>query len=189
MAGWFEFWRRRATWPIALAAAAALFAFSMTFLNGDASAWGKAVAAGGGKVPEMLPGLPAVEPARSMEALRANDAVGDYVLWQAIDIPYALLNLLAITAAMALFLRKAGIERGLVRSMLFLPIIYFLMELVENGMVVAFALEALPPNGAPALVQQVATTTKLSSGMGGIALAMLSLIGAAAIDLFRLFRR
>lgn len=189
MTGWFAFWRRRASWPIAAAAIAAQFAFSMVFLNGGDSAWEKAVAGGGGKVPEMLPGLPAVEPARSMEALRANGAVDDYLLWQAIDVPFALLNVLAITAAMALFLRKAGVDRGLLHAMLFLPIIYFAAELVENGMVAAFALEAFPPNGAPALVQQVATTTKLASGTGGMALGLLSLIGAVILDVARLFRR
>ncbi|MBI1393195.1 MAG: hypothetical protein GC152_10695 [Alphaproteobacteria bacterium] len=189
MAAWFRFWRERASWLLFVAAVVAQSAFSLVFLNGEGSAWEKALAAGGGRLPEEQPGLVAIEPQRSIDAIQANSGVADYVLWQLIDIPYAVLNVIVITAAIALLLRKAGLQGSILRLALWLPLAYFAAECVENAMVAAFALDALAPNGTPAIVQQAATTIKLATGFGGMGLGLAAVVGAAIADIVRRIRR
>ncbi|MHA7871827.1 MAG: hypothetical protein ACX939_05705, partial [Hyphococcus sp.] len=78
-------WLRLAVWF------ALLFAFSMWAFTTD-SPWTRALEAAGGMLPETQPGLPAIEPQRSLGLLEGN--AFDYLLWQALDIPYAIMNLM-----------------------------------------------------------------------------------------------
>lgn len=181
MQRWRNMWRTRASWPVVLGALAALIAFSAVFLNGPDAAWTRAVAAAGGVAPETLPGLPAIEPARAIGAIIANGGVRDYVTWQAIDVPFALLNLIVLTAAPALLLRRLGTNR-LVAATLWLPVIYFAAELLENTALVAFALGAVAPQGPLALLQQSATTIKLVSGNSALIVGLGSLVAVIATD-------
>ena len=189
MVGWRAFWERRATWPLLLAAVAAQSAFTYAFLAGETSAWGRAVAAGDGRLPEELPGLPAVEPGRSLMAIWSNDGVGDYVGWQALDVPFAALNVLLTTAAISLFLRKANPRVSAARLLLLLPLIYFTAEMIENALLALFALKAVPAEGTAALAQQAATTIKLGAGFGAMAAALAGVVGAGALDICRLLKR
>jgi len=177
----------RSSWLQFAVLFAALFGYSWWAFSLDGP-WTRALAAAGGKLPEMLPGIPAVEPARSMALLEEAGAIGDYLAWQALDMPYAILNLLAMTTAMGLALRKTGLAASPARLMLFLPVIYLLMEFVENAMVAGYAGDMLPRDGNVVLVQQAATTVKLAAGWGSAFLALAGLVLAAVADLIRLAR-
>ena len=179
MVGWFGFWRDKGGLATTGAAFIALGAYSLVFLNGATSAWAKAVNAAGGTAPETLIGFPAIEPGRTLAALDRNGA-NDYLLWQAIDIPFAALNAAFAAAAIATGLRLLRWESSPWRGLLWLPLAYFCAELVENGLVSAFALGLVPGLGVAAIVQQAATTVKLCSGYAGL-LGGLILLGAGLI--------
>ncbi|MEL7491729.1 MAG: hypothetical protein AAGJ73_13510 [Pseudomonadota bacterium] len=189
MTSWFDFWLNRSNWIFFVAAFAGQFFFSLIFLNGENSAWEKAVRGAGGEAPEEQIGFPPLEPERALSSLKANDAVDDYVLWQVIDIPFALLNVVVLSAAFGLFLLEAGLQHSVLRYLLWIPLIYLLMELIENSLVTAFALGAWAPTGLAALAQQSATTLKLVSGLGSFWLGIGCVVGAALISGIRLARR
>ena len=152
------------------------------------SPWTRAREAAGGVLPEMKPGFPPIEPQRSLDALAAADATGDYLFWQALDIPYALLNVMTPSIAMALALKATRLTASPTRYLLLLPPVYFLCELVEDLLVAAFAAKAVAPDEIIVLIQQAATTLKLASGSGSMTLALFSLgvaIIAAIVSFFR----
>lgn len=151
------------------------------------SAWTRALGAGGGKLPETQPGFPPVEPQRSLDALAGADASHDYLLWQALDIPFAFLTLMMTTTAIALGLRAAGLKAF--SFLLLLPPLYFAAELVENALVAAFASRTLAPSEGLVLVQQVATTIKMGAGWGSMILALLALATAMLFAVVGVFRK
>ena len=146
----------------------------------------RAVEAGGGTVPEMQPGFPPIEPQRSIAAFGEN--VGDYLLWQLYDIPYASLNLLAQAIAIGLGLRALG-GGGPLRWILLAPGVYFVMEMIENALVAGFVSGAISPTEPFVLVQQLATTLKLAAGWGSMAAGIAGLVIAAAIGVYRKIRK
>lgn len=165
----------------------ALLAYSWWAFGQD-SPWTRALEAAGGVLPEMRPGLPAIEPARSMEALEAAGAIGDYLVWQAADIPYAFLNLFAMSTAMGLALRKTGLGGSPARRLLYAPVVYLITEFIENAMVAGYAGALIPREGNIVLLQQAATTVKLATGWGSSLLALIALFAAAIADLVGLIR-
>lgn len=175
-------WRAFAIWFVVW------FLYNLWAINMD-SPWTRALAAGGGVLPEMKPGFSPIEPQRSLEALAAANATGDYIFWQALDIPYAILNVMTPSIAMALALRATRLTASPMRYLLLLPPIYFLCELVEDGLVAAFAAKAVAPVEGIALIQQVATTIKLATGYGSMALALISLCIAMVAAIIALFRK
>lgn len=175
-------WRGFAIWF------AVWFLYNLWAINMD-SPWTRALAAGGGKLPESQPGFPPIEPQRSLDALAAANATGDYLLWQALDIPYAVGNVLVTSIAIALAIRATRLSASPMRYLLLLPPIYFLCELVEDGLVAAFAAKAIAPAEGAVLIQQAATTLKLASGYGSMALALLSLCVAFIAAVIAFFRK
>lgn len=169
-------WRSLGIW-FALLMAYSFWAFGMD------SPWTRALEAGGGTLPEMTPGFPPVEPARTLE--RLSDSKTDYVLWQIADAPYAILNILVFTTAISLGLKKAGLDGSPLRWLTFLPLAYGFGEIVENSLLTAFTLEALAPHGWGALVQQGATTLKHFSAFGAIGVGLISLLLAALLNVLR----
>jgi hypothetical protein len=170
-------WRSFIIWLIALIAFSA-WAFLMD------SPWARALEFAGGKLPEMQPGIPAIEPVRSLRAMGAN--TGDYLLWQALDVPYAILNLMVAWMGIGLGLKAIRMEKSFLRFMAILPPVYFVCELVEDALLAMFASRALSPSESFVLVQQFATTLKFASGMPALGLAVL---GAAVALLSPAFRR
>ncbi|WDI32316.1 hypothetical protein PUV54_03805 [Hyphococcus flavus] len=149
--------------------------------------WPRVVENAGGVVPEMKPGIPAIEPVRSLDAMGEN--TGDYLLWQLLDIPYAFLNVMIVTIAIGLGLKALKLGATPLRFLLALPFIYFVSEIVENALVAGFASGSLPVSEPVVLVQQLATTLKFASGVPGMFLALLSLAIAAIAGLIRLVRK
>ncbi len=173
-------WRRLAIWF------AAWWGVSWFFFYRE-SAWTRALAAGGGRLPESQPGFPPVEPQRSLDALAAANGTQDYILWQALDFPFAFVTVMLTMTAIALGLRATGLRA--LGFVLALPPLYFAMEVVENALVAAFASGALAPSEAFVLIQQVATTIKMGAGWGSMILAILALAAAALAAVFRLFKK
>lgn len=175
-AGWLRF----IIWFIILAAFS-VWAFGMD------SPWTRALDAAGGVLPETKPGIPAVEPVRSLEAM--GEDRGDYIFWQVLDIPYAIMNYMVAVMAMALGLKALRLEASPLRFLLLLPAIYVACELVENALVAGFAAELLPTAEPLVLIQQLATTLKFGTGMPAMTLGLLGVVIAAVAGVARAVRK
>lgn len=175
-------WRGFAIWF------AALFAFNWWAFYLP-SPWTRALHAAGGKVPESQPGFPPVEPQRSLDALAEAGATGDYILWQAFDVPYAILNLMTMSIAIALALKATRLEKSFLKFFLVLPPIYVIGEIIENSLVASFAANAIAPTEGVVLIQQAATTVKMLSGFGSMFLALAAIVVAATAALVGYFRK
>jgi hypothetical protein len=145
----------RASWARFLFAFAPLLAYSAWAFrpNGEFMRAQGAAA----PLPETLFGFPQGQPFESFSKL--GDAAPDYILFQAIDIPYAILNTLSMLAIMALGARRFGKPKSSLRFLLALPLVYLISESVENPLLAMLAgsgseLAALAP------LQQLATTVK-----------------------------
>lgn len=188
MNGWISSRIEKANWRGFAIWFAALFAFNWWAFY-TSSPWTRALDAAGGDLPESQTGFPPIEPQRSLDALAASNATGDYILWQAFDIPYAIGNLFVTSIAIALALKAMRLEKSLLRYLLILPPLYLFGEVVENSLVAAFAAKLIAPDESVVLVQQAATTVKMLSGYASMFLGLASLAVAAPAGVVRLFRK
>lgn len=163
-------WLRLAVWF------GILFAFSFWAFGMD-SPWTRALEAAQGALPETQPGIPAIEPQRSLDLLGASTF--DYLLWQALDIPYAIMNLMVASVGITLGLKALRLSASPFRFLLILPLIYVACELTENALLAGFASGALPLAEPLVLVQQFATTLKFTAGMPGLLLGVVGAVIAA----------
>lgn len=163
-----------------------LFAFSF-WAFGLESPWTRALEAGGGLLPETQPGLNAIEPQRTLS--RLGEATNDYIIWQLLDVPYAIMNLMAGSIGLGLGLKAIRLETSLLRWLLALPLIYLVCEIIENTAVALFASGVLAPAEPIVLIQQLATTLKFSAGMPGLMLGMLGVIITAIVGLVRIIKK
>lgn len=175
--GWIRWRLEKATFRSFAIWFALAFAFSyLAFYR--SSPWTRALDAAGGQLPESQRGSPPGEPALSLGKL--GSATNDYILWQALDIPWALIILMTTSTGIALALKKTRLATTPLRFLLFLPMVYVGCEIVENTLVALFALGALPMEGTAVAVQQAATTAKFwsgePSGILGVAGAALALV-------------
>lgn len=165
---------------------AAWWAVSWFFFYRD-SAWKRALEAAGGKLPESQPGFPPVEPQRSLDALAAANATHDYVIWQVLDLPFALVTMMMTMTVIALGLRAARLKP--LSFLLLLPPLYVVAEILENALVAAFASKTLAPSEGLVLIQQLATTIKAGAGWGSMILALLALVIALLFALMGVFSK
>ena len=186
MKNWISSRVSAASWTGFLVWFAILFLFSSWAFSMD-SPWTRALEFAGGKLPEMQPGIPAIEPVRSMQAM--GDNVDDYLLWQLLDIPYAVMNVITAWMGMGLGLKAMRMENSILRQFAVLPLIYFACELIENTLVALFASGMLATSEGFVLFQQVATTLKFASGMPSMGLAMLGAAIAILIGAIRMVRK
>ncbi|MEX6632261.1 hypothetical protein [Hyphococcus lacteus] len=149
--------------------------------------WRRALDAAGGKLPETQPGVPAIEPIRSLEALGPNNA--DYLLWQLLDIPYIAFTFLATVAALSIGLKAIGKEHSPLRFLLVLPAIYVIAEIVENSLLVLFATGIVGTSEPLVLLQQFATTMKFTSVMPAMILVPISVVIALVALIIRMTRK
>lgn len=184
--GWIATRIEKASWVSFLIWFVILMAFSTWAFTMD-SPWTRALEAAGGVLPETKPGIPAIEPVRSLEAMGENR--GDYLLWQLLDIPYAIMNFMVVSIALGLGLKALRLDASPLRFLLLLPAVYVACELVENALVASFAAEILPTAEPLVLLQQFATTLKFGTGMPGMALGLLALVIAAIASGIRLVRK
>ena len=183
----FAVWRLdRASWRAFGAWFAVAFLYDLWAINMP-SPFTRALSAAGGRLPESQPGFPAGEPLRSLEAL--GPATGDYLLWQWLDIPYAFLAVMMTSTAMALGLKSLRPHGAMLKPLLWVPLVYFGCEIVENTLVELFAARVLAPAPPAALLQQLATSVKFAAGYASLALAALGAVIAATAALVGLARR
>ncbi len=138
------------------------------------------------KIPEIMPGFPSGEPGASLNKM--SEIIDQYILFQAIDIPYAIISMMMAIAAISIGLKRFNLGRGPVKFVLLLPMIYFVSELVENSLLAAMAGGYIPDQGLTVLLQQSATTAKfVTDGLTSfaIAISILAAIGAAFFSLFK----
>ena len=182
MRGSFAAWRLdRASWRSFAVWLAVAFAYNLWAIN-MSSPFTRALEQAGGRLPESQPGYPQGEPLRSLEAL--GPATRDYLLWQWLDIPYAFFAVMMTSTAIALGLRVLPGRGGAFRAALWLPVVYFGCEIVENMLVELFAARLLAPGAVAVAVQQSATTLKFVAGYGAL-LAAAAGVALAAADLIR----
>lgn len=183
MQGWINKRIETASWvrffmPFAALIAYSLWAFrpSGQFLQAKKTA---------GTLPEEMFGFPEGEPERAFSQLFG--LTGDYMLFQAIDIPYAILNFFAYSAIIALALKHFRFGATPLRFALLLPVIYLIAEFIENTMLVVLA----RGGGAAANLipfQQAATSLKWAAGFPATMLAVLSLFAMIILFAIKLFR-
>lgn len=186
LTNWIHTRIERANWTGFFVWFGLLFVFSF-WAFGLESPWTRALEAGGGLLPETQPGLNAIEPQRTLGLL--GQARGDYITWQFLDVPYAIMNLMVGSIGLGIGLKAIRLEASPLRWLLVLPIIYLICELVENTAVALFASGALSPAEPIVLLQQLATTLKFSAGMPGLMLGMLGAIIAAILGLVRTIKK
>ena len=162
---------------------AALLAYSFWAFSGD-TAWSRALVAAGGALPEMQPGFPPIEPLRTLSAL--GESTSDYLIWQALDVPYIILNVLVTITAIGITLKKFDLAKTPYRLLVGLPIMYAATEAIENTLLFLFAAGYLAPTEPPVLLQQTATTLKLASFMAAL---FVGLVGMLAIFVSFLAKR
>ncbi|GJL92491.1 hypothetical protein [Hyphococcus sp.] len=173
-------WRSFIIWFVAL------FAFSAWAFGMD-SPWTRALELAGGKLPEMQPSIPATEPVRSLQAMGTN--TGDYILWQALDIPYSVMNLMVARMGIGLGLKALRMENSFLRFAMALPPIYVVCELMENALVASFALGTLSPSENVVLLQQFATTLKFAAAAPAMGLAIAGVLVAALAGALKMVRK
>lgn len=170
MERWLQRQMRRASLKRLLAALVLLAAHGWwTFAS--QSPWTKPFGVLGNEMPELIAGFPDGEPAAAIASL--SDARGDYLWFQAFDLPFVALAGIAGVTAIALGLKRLDLARGDGRFLLLAPALYVAFELSENTLLALFAAGAADPTGVLALAQQIATVGKFAS-------AVLSTIFAAA---------
>ena len=131
-------------------------------------------------LPEELFGFKDGEPARAFSQLFGLKS--DYMLFQAMDIPYAILNFFALSAIFGLALKKFRLDKTLLRYLMLLPVVYLAAEFIENTLLVILAGGDGGP-GALVPIQQAATTIKLGVGFpsSGLAFLLLLALGVSLI--------
>lgn len=172
----------RASWRRVAAALVLLFAYSCWGFLLDPS-WNAALAAAGGRLPETQPGFPAGEPARSFALLAEANLIAAYVRFQAIDIPFAVLNAFFMASAIALGVKKLVGPAAPARFALALPFAYLFAEFAEDALLVLLATEKAPAALVP--LQQAATTLKWAAMAPAFLLALALLIPAIWVGLSR----
>lgn len=148
-------------------------------------AWARASAATA--LPETLQGFPAGQPAAAFAAL--GDARGDYLLFQLIDIPFACLNAFALSAGIALALRRLSLGPAPLRFLLLLPLMLLAAEIVEDALLAMMASEILPVTPLTAGLQQAATNLKFASMMLAAPVMLIGVALAGGTQLASSFRR
>ena len=135
----------------------------------------EATANGGNRpiLPDLLFGIHQDQPARAFAML--GSSMNDYLIFNALDLPYAFFSTMAATTILALTLKHFAWRSNWLHGILMIPALYFVAELFENTLIVSMALEWLPREGITATVQQVITTLKISTNgicavVGGFAL-------------------
>ncbi len=171
-------WRRLAIWFVLLF----IFNYWAFFTS---SPWTQALEAAG-TLPEMIPGFSASQPALAFSVL--GEATGRYILWQIVDIPYAILNMLVLSILISLGLKRFRLQASPLRYFLLLPYIYLVTEFLENAPLALMASGILPQASAVVLFQQAATTIKLYSGWPTFYIGLIVLFSVTAANLFGFIR-
>ena len=175
----------KTSWLKFLISFAVLFAYSYwAFIR--PGFWTRAADAAA-PLPETLQGFPEGEPARAFSMLR--EATSDYLIYQAVDIPFAFLNLMMLAVAIGLGVKKLKLAATPLRFLLILPLILFAADIVEDVFLVLMAGDYIPDQGAPAFAQQIVTNIKGAAGMLGTVCALAAIVSAGIADLTRLFRK
>lgn len=131
-------------------------------------------------LPELTFGISSEMPERIISQMGAG--VHDYALFQAIDIPYALLGVGFTAAGIALGIKRFNLGNTAVRYALLVPLIYLASELVENPLLAGMALGTFPMDGVVPLIQQSATSVKTAAD-GFNSFALVISIGASFLAL------
>jgi len=186
MNDWFEKRIANASWLRFLVTLAALLAYA-AWMSRDGGELMTALDAAGGNLPEMTPGFP--EGLAVQAYTNLGDKVVQYSLFQAIDIPYAILNMMVLTAIIALALKRFRLGVSPLRFALVLPPLYLLAEFLENPLLIALA-NGEP--GAPAglvIFQQLATNLKWAALTPALIFGLASLAALIIAAIFRLAKR
>ncbi|MEZ5893028.1 MAG: hypothetical protein R3C58_07785 [Parvularculaceae bacterium] len=175
-----------ASWQRVAISFALLFAYSFWAFTTN-TPWTRALKAADGALPETQPGFPPIEPQRSLDML--GGATGDYLAWQLLDIPYALLTAAFATSAIALGLKVLRLGVSQLRYLLLLPCVYLGCEAIENALVAGFAAGIIPVRESIVLVQQFTTSAKFATGIPASLLGVLFVVLALGAMLVRMGRK
>lgn len=173
----------RASWTLVCVSLLLLVAYSYWAFAVDTS-WSSALSAAGGQLPETSPGFGGDEPERSLALLEEAGLTATYMRFQAIDIPFALLNALFLWSVLAVAAKRFTKPASAIRLFAFLPCLYLLAEFVENPLLALLASGTFGEPPVIILVQQAATSLKWAAmaPTSAIALALLLVMIVAALS-------
>lgn len=139
-----------------------------------------------GPLPETLQGFPEGQPALAFSKL--GEATSDYLIFQAIDVPFAFLNAMMISSAIALGVKQLVLSATPLRFLLILPLMALAADLTEDAFLVLMVSDILPDQGVVATLQQSVTNLKGAAGMLGTVTALAALVASAIVAVYRLIR-
>ncbi len=183
MQGWIEKKIETASWARSLISIATLLAYSFWIFrpSGRYQQAKQSV----GTLPEEMFGFPDGEPAQAFSQLFGLQS--DYILFQAIDIPYAILSFFAYTSIIALALKRFGFGATPMRFALLLPGISLVAEFIENTLLVILV-RGGGETGSVVSLQQAMTSLKWASGFPSQILALMSLLALGILFLIKFIR-
>lgn len=129
-------------------------------------------------LPDLMFGFPDGQPESALNTI--GDVKTSYIIFNAIDIPYAFLSMMAALSIMTLALKRFRIRSVILKGVLIVPIVYFAFEVIENGLLVLMAVDLLPQEGAAAIIQQLITTIKIATNGFNAAAGFAALVGYLA---------
>lgn len=176
----------RSSWTLVCVSLILLAGYSYWAFAIDSS-WSSALSAAGGQLPETSPGFHDDEPGRSLTLLKEAGLTATYMGFQAIDIPFALLNALFLWSVLALAAKRFTRPASALRLFVFLPCLYLLAELIENPLLALLASGKTGDAAGLILAQQAATSLKWAAMAPASVIGLVLLLVMLVASLFGAF--
>jgi len=138
-------------------------------------------------IPDLMFGFHSDQPLSAFAEM--SSVMDDYLMFNALDIPYAFLSMMAGISVLMLALKRFPRRGALGTSLLVFPILYFVSEVLENTLLVLMVLEFLTADGIIATVQQAFTTIKITTNGVNAALGGGALIAILVDITLKRFRK
>ena len=129
-----------------------------------------------GQLPETVPGFHDNLPAAALTQLGGEK--NGYITFQFLDLPYALLNTLALAMMISVGLKALNAHSTIFRFILVFPGIYLGAEIIEDVLLVAMTTGTFAMTGLAVTAQQSATIIKFSSIAVSAPVALIGLLFA-----------
>jgi len=162
---------------------------SVFFMPGPWSRLGDMLGATNGipHIPSTLSGFPADQPAAIF--LKLGDDLDQLLWFQLIDFPLLIASAGLTISILAVALKKFKLGNRAQFCILIVPILYVLLEVIENTLLAGMVLEILPTDDSFRLMQQLATNAKITTDTAGSLTMFIALLALSIAAIVRLFRK
>ena len=136
---------------------------------------------GAPQLPSTLIGFHPDQPTLAFSKI--GSAMDQYLLFQLIDIPLAIIATFLTITVIAAGLKRFNLGATAFRFLLLLPLIYLFAEIVENAFLISMATSTIAAQGLVVIAQQSVTTAKIIINLAND-VNMLVAVCALAIGIF-----